>query len=124
MNKAPSPCHVRRVCPMPYCLLCVLAAWRRCPVLVKATTACCPSTQPPTAQQRSTAVGNCYILAFIKYILLPFYIIFPLHGLLGVLVFLFYAPRKISGEHIVVALSVRPSVSPSVRPYVPFVSGP
>jgi len=28
----------------------------------------------------------------------------------------FYAPRKISGEHIVVALSV--------RPYVPFVSGP
>ena len=40
----------------------------------------------------------------------------------------FYAPRKISGEHIVVALSVRPSVSQSVRPsvrtYVPFVSGP
>ena len=44
----------------------------------------------------------------------------------------YYAPRKISGEHIVVALSVRPSVSqsvsqsvrPSVRPYVPFVSGP
>ena len=28
----------------------------------------------------------------------------------------FYAPRKISGEHIVAALSV--------RPYVPFVSGP
>ena len=27
----------------------------------------------------------------------------------------FYAPRKISGEHIVAALSVRPSVSPSVR---------
>jgi len=40
----------------------------------------------------------------------------------------YYAPRKISGEHIVAALSVRPSVSqsvrPSVRPYVPFVSGP
>jgi len=51
----------------------------------------------------------------------------------------FYAPRNISGEHIVAALSVRPSVrpsvsqsvshsvrpsvSPSVRPYVPFVSG-
>jgi len=30
----------------------------------------------------------------------------------------FYAPRKISGEHIVAALSVRPSVSPSVRPSV------
>jgi len=28
----------------------------------------------------------------------------------------FYAPRKNSGEHIVAALSVRPSVSPSVRP--------
>jgi len=27
-----------------------------------------------------------------------------------------YAPRKISGEHIVAALSVSPSVSPSVRP--------
>jgi len=27
----------------------------------------------------------------------------------------FYAPRKISGEHIVVALSVRPSVRQSVR---------
>ena len=39
----------------------------------------------------------------------------------------FYAPRKISGEHIVAAPvrpSVRPSVSASVRPYVPFVSGP
>ena len=32
----------------------------------------------------------------------------------------YYAPRKISGEHIVAALSVRPSV----RPYDPFVSGP
>jgi len=31
------------------------------------------------------------------------------------LAFAFYAPRKISGEHIVVALSVRPSVSPAVR---------
>jgi len=30
--------------------------------------------------------------------------------------YLFYAPRKISGEHIVAALSVRPSVSPCVRP--------
>ena len=30
--------------------------------------------------------------------------------------FFYYAPRKISGEHIVAALSV--------RPYVPFVSGP
>ena len=30
----------------------------------------------------------------------------------------FYAPRKISGEHIVAALSVRPSVSQSVRPSV------
>jgi len=30
----------------------------------------------------------------------------------------FYAPRKISGEHIVVALSVRPSVSQSIRPSV------
>jgi len=30
----------------------------------------------------------------------------------------FYAPRKISGEHIVVALSVRPSVRQSVRPSV------
>ena len=30
----------------------------------------------------------------------------------------FYAPRKISGEHIVVASSVRPSVSQSVRPSV------
>jgi len=28
----------------------------------------------------------------------------------------FYAPRKNSGEHTVAALSVRPSVSPSVRP--------
>ena len=28
----------------------------------------------------------------------------------------FYAPRKISGEHIVVALSVRLSIRPSVRP--------
>ena len=35
-----------------------------------------------------------------------------------------YAPRKISGEHIVAALSVRASVRPSVSPYVPFVSGP
>jgi len=30
----------------------------------------------------------------------------------------YYAPRKISGEHIVVALSVRPSVRPSVSPSV------
>ena len=30
----------------------------------------------------------------------------------------YYAPRKISGEHIVAALSVRPSVSQSVRPSV------
>ena len=30
----------------------------------------------------------------------------------------YYAPRKISGEHIVVALSVRPSVRQSVRPSV------
>jgi len=30
----------------------------------------------------------------------------------------FYAPQKISGEHIVAALSVRQSVSPSVRPSV------
>jgi len=38
----------------------------------------------------------------------------------------FYAPRKNSGEHIVAALSVRPSVSQSVRPSVrpEFVSGP
>jgi len=40
----------------------------------------------------------------------------------------FYAPRQISGEHIVDALSERPSarqlVRPSVRPYGPFVSGP
>jgi len=46
--------------------------------------------------------------------------------------FTFYAPRKISGEHIVVALSVIQSVcqsiSPSVRtpvlPYVLFMTGP
>ena len=31
---------------------------------------------------------------------------------------IYYAPRKISGEHIVVALSVRPSVRQSVRPSV------
>jgi len=30
----------------------------------------------------------------------------------------YYAPRKFSGEHIVAALSVRPSVSQSVRPSV------
>ena len=35
------------------------------------------------------------------------------HGLSGVLSY--YAPRKISGEHIVAALSVRPSVRLSVR---------
>jgi len=34
----------------------------------------------------------------------------------------FYAPQNISGEHIVAGLSVRPSVSLSVRPK--FVSGP
>ena len=34
------------------------------------------------------------------------------------LVHTFYAPRKISGEHIVAALSVRLSVSQSVRPSV------
>jgi len=33
---------------------------------------------------------------------------------------IYYAPPKNSGEHIVAALSLRPSVSP----YVPFVSGP
>ena len=32
--------------------------------------------------------------------------------------FFFYAPRRISGEHIVAALSVRPCVRASVRPYV------
>jgi len=39
------------------------------------------------------------------------------HLLLSAVFFLlYYAPRKISGEHIVAALSVRQSVSPSVRP--------
>ena len=37
-------------------------------------------------------------------------------GCITNILLIFYAPRKISGEHIVAALSVRQSVSPSVRP--------
>jgi hypothetical protein len=32
---------------------------------------------------------------------------------------IYYAPRKISGEHVVPGLSVHPSVTPSIRMYVP-----
>ena len=57
---------------------------------------------------------------FVHYVLISF----DVRGLpfgqpfFKVIGYLYYAPRRISGEHIVAASSVRPCVRASVRPYV------